>query len=81
MAGKLEIIQRILKVLNTEGPIKKTPLANKTNLNYTTLVKYLKHLDMLNFIEEKTILEPKKIIKINITRYGQDFLKKLDSKL
>ena len=46
----IEVILRILRALETSGPIKRTNLAAKSALNYAILVRYTKLLRALSWI-------------------------------
>ncbi len=46
------IVKRILNVLYCEGPMRKTHIAIKCNLNYSQTTLYLNWLDMVNFIKK-----------------------------
>jgi predicted transcriptional regulator len=48
---RIDVINRILAVLDQNGPMKKTNLAGRAGLNYDTCVKYVNLLKLLNWID------------------------------
>lgn len=69
----VDVIKRILSVLSNEGNTKRTALAGKTGLNYAALIRYLKFLQTLRWIEFTSDSS-----LISITAIGRSFRKLLD---
>lgn len=72
-AFSVDVIKRILSVLSNEGHTKRTALAGKTGLNYAALVRYIKFLQMLRWIEFASDSS-----LVSITTVGRSFRKLLD---
>ena len=69
----VDVITRILSILSEEGNMKRTVLAGKARLNYSALVRYLKLLKTLRWIdstESDTLIQ--------ITNIGREFNKLLE---
>ncbi len=45
------IIETIVKSIRESGSIRKTPLMEKTNMNYVRLNAYLQWLEMIDFVK------------------------------
>lgn len=71
----IDVIRRILEVLSNEGNTKRTALAGKTGLNYAALIRYLKFLQRLKWID--FVSESGGMI--SITQVGRSFRSLLDS--
>ena len=71
----VDVITRILDVLSNEGNTKKTALAGKTGLNYSALIRYLKFLEMLRWVD----FSPSAGSLISLTTVGRSFRKLLES--
>jgi predicted transcriptional regulator len=70
----VDVITRILDVLSSEGNTKKTALAGKTGLNYSALIRYLKFLKMLRWVD----FSPSAGSLISLTSVGRSFKKLLE---
>jgi predicted transcriptional regulator len=68
----VDVIKRILLTLTTEGNIKKTALSTKTGLNYGGLVRYLKFLRLLGWINF-TASDQDASYVVSITDIGRSF--------
>lgn len=44
------IIKNIVKLIHENGSMKKTPLMERTNINYSRLTSYLKWLELIDFV-------------------------------
>jgi predicted transcriptional regulator len=78
--SKLEICVDVLNILALNGPLKKTHLSYKTNLNCCALHEQLDFLASNTLIEERTIKKNPKSLKKGTTVYaitqrGQNILR------
>ena len=71
--GRLEIIKDILLIVNSQNPIKITPLIRKSNLSSSKFKEYYREMLKKEFIKEITNLKSKSIF---ITHKGIKFLEK-----
>ena len=46
----LSIIKNIVKLIHENGSMKKTPLMERTNINYSCLNAYLNWLELIDFV-------------------------------
>lgn len=69
----VDVITRILSILSDEGNMKKTVLAGRARLNYSALIRYLKFLRTLRWIDSKDSDN-----LITITAIGRSFKKLLE---
>ena len=72
----IDVMYRILEVLNSDGPKKITNLAMHSRLNHATCKKYLNLMSVLSWVE---ITQEKKGILILVTDTGKKILEKLQS--
>lgn len=70
----MDVITRILSILSNEGNTKRTVLAGKARLNYSALIRYLKFLKTLRWVD--FTLDSGSLI--SITAVGRNFKKLLD---
>lgn len=70
----VDVITRILSILSDEGNMKRTVLAGKARLNYTALIRYLKFLKTLRWVD----FSADSGSLISITTIGRNFKKLLD---
>lgn len=49
----LSIIKNIIKLIHENGSMRKTPLMEKTNTNYSRLNSYLNWLELIDFMQIK----------------------------
>lgn len=66
----LEIVGRILYSLIRDGPSRKTLVARSIHLNYDYFIRYLKFLEMLDFVKREC---SNKIEIINLRDRGRSF--------
>lgn len=69
----MDIITRILSILSDEEDMKRTVLAGRARLNYSALMRYLKLLKTLRWVESKDSDS-----SIGITNRGKSFSKLLE---
>jgi predicted transcriptional regulator len=70
----VDVITRILSILSNEGNMKRTVLAGKARLNYSALIRYLKFLKTLRWVDFSSDSGS----LISITNVGRSFRKMLD---
>jgi predicted transcriptional regulator len=70
----VDVITRILSILSSEGNMKRTVLAGKARLNYSALIRYLKFLKTLRWVDFSSDSGS----LISITAVGRSFRKLLD---
>lgn len=70
----VDVIKRILGTLADEGNTKKTGLAGKTGLNYAALVRYIKFLRTLKWVD----ITSDQGSLVSITNVGRSFRKLLE---
>jgi predicted transcriptional regulator len=70
----VDVITRILSILSDEGDMKRTVLAGRARLNYSALIRYLRLLKTLRWIDSKD--SDSSIIAI--TNVGRSFNKLLE---
>lgn len=69
----VDVITRILSILADEGDMKRTVLAGRARLNYSALIRYLRLLKTLRWVESKDSSS-----SIGITNLGKSFHKLLE---
>jgi CheY-like chemotaxis protein/predicted transcriptional regulator len=69
----LSVIKRILSAFDEDSKVKRTNLASKAGLNYTTCQRYVSFLKLLNWIEISESSENEEIVELSITSSGRKF--------